>query len=71
MTTETKDTIREALKQYRGDDYERVSAAFRACTPAQMQEVWSGNGETRQEVLDGYRNHVKRIETALRELEGK
>lgn len=68
MTEETKKLVLEGLQRLRGDDYERASAAFRNCTPTQMAEQYGQSGRTRQEILDGYRNHVKRIEVATAEI---
>ncbi len=68
MTEKTKKLVLAGLSNLRGDDYERAERAFRGCTPTQMQEVWSGNGETRQQVLDGYRQHVKAVEAAVAEV---
>ena len=60
MTPEIKQTLLRALDHLR-DDLERAKAHFRNCTPEQMQQVWSGNGETRQEVLDGYQQERDRV----------
>lgn len=68
MTPETKRVVLSALSQYRGDDYERASHAFRGLTPTQMQEQHGASGQTRQEILDGYREHVKAVEAAVAEV---
>lgn len=70
-TEEIRATMLAALRQYRGDDLERAKAAFRGCSPEQMQEVWSGNGETRQEVLDEYQNHVDIVDAAVAAILGE
>jgi len=68
VTSKTKLLILTALQQYRGDDYERAKREFRGCTPAQMRATWNGNGQTRQEVLDGYRDHAFAIDAAIEEV---
>lgn len=68
MTTDTKALVLRGLSNLRGDDYERASAAFRNCTPAQMQQEYGQSGETRQAILEGYRNHVKHVEKAIAEV---
>ena len=69
MTEKTKETIKRALERYRGDDYERASMAFRGLTPEQMQEHHGWSGQTKQEILDGYRQHVEAVAIALEEVE--
>jgi hypothetical protein len=68
VTATTKELVLRALSYMRGDDYERAKRVFSHCTLEQMQEVWSGNGETRQQVLDGYRVRVEAIDTAVAEV---
>jgi hypothetical protein len=68
MMIETQALILCGLTRLRGDDFERASAAFRHCTPAQMQEVVGGDGETRQEILDGYRQHTNAVDAAIAEV---
>ena len=38
-----------------GDDLERAEAAFRHCTEAQLDEEYRVSGQTRREILEGYR----------------
>ncbi len=71
MTAETKRTILRALQNYRGDDYERASHAFRGLTPEQMQQPYGHSGQTKQAILDGYRQHFQRVQDAIREVEGE
>ena len=68
MTKETRDMVMAGLSRMRGDDYERATAAFRGLTPTQMQEQYGLSGRTRQEILDGYRDHVKAVEAAIAEV---
>lgn len=69
MTAATKRLILNALSRVRGDDFERATAAFKHCTPKQMQQEYGASGETRQAILDGYREHVEKVEAAIREVE--
>jgi hypothetical protein len=59
-----KVTIQKALEQYRGDDLERAKAAFRGCTPEQMNQPWGESGMTRAEYLKRCEQHVKAVEDA-------
>lgn len=68
MTPATKAVILRALSQHRGDDFERASMAFRGLSPAQMQEQHGASGQTRQSILDGYRDHVDAIAAAVAEV---
>ncbi|HEX4841342.1 MAG TPA: hypothetical protein VFV60_04180 [bacterium] len=68
MTAQTKQIILSALQQYRGDNYERAQSAFSGLTPTQMQEQHGQSGQTRQEILDGYRTHVKAVQQAIDEV---
>jgi hypothetical protein len=65
VTAETKALIKKALIQYRGDNYERASHAFRRLTPTEMQQQYGASGQTCQEILDGYRQHAKAVDHAL------
>ncbi len=69
MTPENKDTIRRALENYRGDDFERATAAFRGFTPGQMMQEHGQSGQTRMAILAGYEAHVRRVERAQKALE--
>ena len=53
--TEIATYIRRALDNAKGDNLERATAAFRNCTPEQMQQEYGQSGETRQAILDGYK----------------
>jgi len=61
-----KETIRKALEAYRGDNLYRAQAAFRNCTPQQMQEQYGQSGQTRQEIVDGYQRHEDAVNAAIR-----
>lgn len=60
-----KETTLRALHTYKGDDLERAKFAFYMCDERQMQEVWSGNGETRREVLDGHKARRAEVNEAI------
>lgn len=69
MTPETKQLALEGLRRLRGDDYERAQSAFRNLTPTEMQLQHGESGHTREEILTGYRDHVKRVEKAIAEVQ--
>lgn len=54
---EVRAYLLKMLSSQIGDGYYRAKHAFRNCTPEQMQEKYGFSGETRQEVLDEYKNH--------------
>lgn len=68
MTPKTRELALRGLGLLRGENYERARRAFSGCSPDQMQEVWSGNGETRQQVLDGYREYAEAVDAAVKEI---
>jgi len=55
----------QALEQMRGDDLYRARAAFRNCTPAQMQEQYGESGKTRAKIIEGYEAYESRIDAAI------
>lgn len=65
MDPQIKQTIITALQNHFGDDYARAQAAFRNCTPDQMNQEYGDSGKTRAEILKEYEDHFKRVETAL------
>ena len=65
LSLEVKNTILSALAQYRGDDLERAKAAFRGCSPAQMQEQYGASGKTRAEIVADYQRHADRVSAAV------
>ena len=69
MTADTKRLVLHALRSVRGDDYERAQYAFRTFTPSEMQNPHGESGQTRHEILDAYRRHVKMIDAAIAEVE--
>ncbi len=68
MTHETRTTVLNALRVYRGDNYERARIAFARLSSAQMQEQYGHSGQTCQEVLDGYGRHAETIDRAINEI---
>lgn len=69
MTPETKATVLAALQMMRGDDLERAEAAFKHCTPEQLQQPYGQSGYTKAEILQLYRNANVSIDAAIREVE--
>lgn len=68
MTQETKALVLQSLQNLRGDDLHRAHAAFARCTPEQMNQPYGSSGQTRQQILDGYEIHAKRIDAAIAEV---
>ena len=66
MTKNDKETILIALKVYRGDDLERATSAFRG---SDLTQQYGESGNTRQQILDNYRKHVTKVESAIRAVE--
>lgn len=60
-----KETVMYALMNYRGDDYARAQLAFRGMTDEQMSEQYGESGSTRQQILDGYREHDQQVQAAI------
>lgn len=65
ITPEIKAVIIHALQNFRGDDLYRARAAFKNCTPAEMQEPYGLSLMTRQQILTEYEGHDKRVIAAL------
>ncbi len=65
MTDLQRQQIDRILNEAKGDDLYRAQAAFRGCTPEQMQQNYGESGVTRQSIMDGYVKHEAHIE-ALR-----
>jgi hypothetical protein len=64
-------TILNALENYRGDNLYRARAAFRNCTPEQMQQQYGQSGQTRAEILAGYEAHDKEVTAAVEWLKSR
>lgn len=69
MLMPIKAVLLDALRQYRGDNYERAMHAFKGLTPEQMAQEYGQSGFTRQELLDIYRKHVGEVEAARKWVE--
>jgi len=54
-----------ALSNMMGDDSARARAAFRNCTPEEMQQEYGASGKTRAQLLAGYEAHDDKIEKAI------
>lgn len=68
LSRRSKSVILSALEHYRGDNLERATAAFRGCTPHQMTMEYGLSGQTRQAILDQYRQHVAEVEAAMEDV---
>ena len=55
----------EALERLLGDNFARAQRAFRNCTAEEMAQEYGQSGETRQQILDGYREHHDRVAAAI------
>ena len=67
MSTCEKDLMLQAIDHQigsAGDNLYRAKHSFGRCTPEQMNQKWSGNGETRQEVLDQYQSRYDELVAA-------
>lgn len=60
-----KETALQALSQFMGDDYLRARHAFSRYTPEQMEEQHGESGHTRAEILQGYEDHVAKVDAAI------
>lgn len=67
---EVASTLLKALSHYRQDNLERAQHAFKGWSKKKMAQPWSGNGESAQEVLDGYQDHADRVSRARKFVEG-
>jgi hypothetical protein len=54
-----------ALSNMMGDDSARARAAFRNCTPEQMQQEYGESGKTRARILADYEAHDDKVEKAI------
>jgi len=55
----------EAVYASRGDDFQRAKLAFRGLSKEEMQEQHGESGQTRQEILDGYRAYQDKCDEAI------
>lgn len=55
----------QGLHQMKGDNLARAEAAFRNCTPAEMQEQYGQSGKTRAEILQEYKDYEDMINAAI------
>lgn len=62
---EIKHILLLALDQYKGDSLERAERAFNGLSVEQMNQSYGASGETRQQILDGYREHRRRVQAAI------
>jgi len=65
MTEQQYDTILRVLYNYRGDDLERAKAAFRGLSIQDMNKQYRESGKTCLEIVQGYENHVAKIESII------
>ena len=67
--TMAKETVKEfvidCIKQHRGDDLYRAQCAFGNCTPTEMNELYGESGQTRQQIIDGYKAHQQKCNEAI------
>jgi hypothetical protein len=54
-----------ALGNMMGDNTARARAAFRNCTPEQMQEQYGQSGQTRAQILADYEAHDAKVQAAM------
>jgi hypothetical protein len=65
-----KELALEALRNMIGDDLYRAECAFAGMTQKQMQEQHGQSGRTRQQIIDGYRQHDRKVREAIQWLDG-
>lgn len=68
MTKTTMDIVLRALANAQGDDLERANAAFNGLSEQQMQKQYGQSGQTRQQILDGYRDDRAAVDAAIAEV---
>lgn len=65
MTEKTvKEFVLDCIEQRRGDDLCRAQYTFRNCTPLEMDELYGESGQTRQQIIDGYKAHELKCDVA-------
>lgn len=69
MTTKSKEIIRRAMQNAKGDDLVRCEWAFQHCSEREMEEQYGASEQTRHQILDGYKKHRTEWEQANNELE--
>ena len=59
--------ILDCIETQRGDNLYRAQCAFRHCSPLEMDELYGKSGQTRQQIIDGYKVREEKC-NAAREL---
>lgn len=59
------DTILQALRNSRGDDYARACAAFRTYSPARMSLPYGESKQTPNEILAAYKEYERLADQAI------
>lgn len=67
--SDEKDFIRRAIQNAKGDDLERAEDAFRGMSDDELDRQYGQSGQTRREILDGYREYRKEWAAAMAWLE--
>lgn len=62
---EQKEMTLRALSNLAGDDLERAERAFWGLTWEQMNSPYGASGKTRQQILDGYKEHRRKVNEAI------
>jgi len=65
-----KEFVLSCIERTRGDDLYRAQCAFKNCTPDQMNEEYGQSGQTRQQILDGYKAHNQKCDVAIAAVNG-
>ena len=66
-----RELVLRVLGQYRGDDLYRAKAAFRDCTQEEMQQQYGESGRTRAQIVEGYAEHVAKVDAAIAWVRGR
>jgi hypothetical protein len=69
MTEKSKEIVLRAMQDAKGDDLERATRAFAGNSPEVLDSEYGRSGQTRRQVLDGYRQPRLEWEAAMRELQ--
>lgn len=55
----------QALNNAKGDDLYRAQMAFAGLGDAEMNQLHGLSGQTKREILDGYHQHERKINSAI------
>jgi hypothetical protein len=68
---EKKAYVLSAIESAKSDDLRRAQAAFRRCSPAEMDQEYGESGRTRRQILQSYEDFNAKVDEILVWLKGK